>query len=463
MAEVQLKALPKKIRDIYEKGNAAMERGKYDFAIDMFLHALAQEPGLLKARERVRRIEIKQAQAKKTMAGLSTITGMKSVMGVKKAIKKEPTKAMQLAEDLLRLDLKNAQFVDLYIEAAEAAELPEAAAMTLSLLIPAFYAEDKKMYRRLIELYGDIGDTENALEAAQKLVNMDRSDQASLKMMKDAAAKHSMNTSGMEDYQEHGDMRQTLRHKDQAEELERENRSAATMSEEDLEKSIGKFIGLIESEPDNLNHYRALADIYSKAGEEYYEDARDVLEQAYEVSGESDPEIERGISAMNVKIYEANIAYLEAEDDAEQAEELRQELYAYKLQDAENAVARYPNDNQIKFIYGKLLFEGGDVQKAIPMFQKSRTHPKCRQESLFFLAMCFKAKGTLDLATEILEEAVEEIPGMTHTKKDMFYELGLIKEDMGDAEGANECFKAIYQVDYEYKDVAERIEGRGAA
>jgi len=93
------------------------------------------------------------------------------------------------------------------------------------------------------------------------------------------------------------------------------------------------------------------------------------------------------------------------------------------------------------------------VQRAIPLFQKSRTHPKCRQESLFYLAMCFKHKGTLDLATETLENAIAEIPEMSHTKKDMLYELGLMKEAMDDKDGANECFKAIYQVDYEYKDV----------
>lgn len=459
MAEVKLKELPKKVRDIYEKGNAALERGKLDFAQDMFLHALKKEPGLLRARELLRRIQIKLAKEKKGLAGMSTITGMGTVRAAKKAIKKDPEHAIEFAEDLMRMDCKSIQFIDIYIEAAHASGVPEAAAQALDLLIPEFFAEDKKIYRKLYSIYADMGNTAKALETAQALVTVDKGDQTSIKWMKDAAARHSMNSTGIEEAHKSGDFTKSLRNQDQAAELEQENKMVK--SEEVLAKSIEKLIVAIEAEPERMNNYRALAELQEQGGD--FEDARDTLEVAYEVSGGTDPEIERGISAMNVKIYEQNITYYEQEGDEENAQEMREALYAFKLEDAETGVAKYPNDNELKFVYGELLFQGGEIQRAIPLFQKSRTHPKCRQESLFYLAMCFKHKGTLDLASETLENAIAEIPEMSHTKKDMLYELGLMKEGMEDEEGAKECFKAIYQVDYEYKDVAERIEGRGAA
>jgi hypothetical protein len=47
---------------------------------------------------------------------------------------------------------------------------------------------------------------------------------------------------------------------------------------------------------------------------------------------------------------------------------------------------------------------------------------------------------------------------MDATKKEVLYEKGLIHEEMGDKEGALDSFKQIYEVDYVYRDVAQRVE-----
>ena len=47
---------------------------------------------------------------------------------------------------------------------------------------------------------------------------------------------------------------------------------------------------------------------------------------------------------------------------------------------------------------------------------------------------------------------------MDPVKKEVLYEKGLIHEDMSDKEAALDCFKQIYEVDYGYKDVAQRVE-----
>lgn len=456
MSEVKAEELPKKIRDIYNKGYAAMERGRTDFAMDMFLLALEHEPRFLRARELVRRIEIKDAKEKKTLAGISTITGLGGVMAVKKSIKKDAAKAMLQAEDLLRRDIKNIQFVDLFCEAAVAAEIPEAAAQTLDIISRELMPENSEILEKLGAIYTEMGWTKQARDTYQELVRRDPNNQKALKMMKDAAARHTMSDSGYEKAVETNDFRAALGNSDQAAELERMNK--AQQSESDLERNIGATLAKIEKDPENLNLYRALADLYNKAEE--YDQAREALEKAYDLSGRADPEIDRGISRMNVKIYQSNIDYYKAEGMEAEALEAEQDLFNFRLHDVRDCVERYPSDNVYKFELGKLLYEQGDVSESIPLFQKSRTHPKVRQEALFYLALCFKARGTLDLAIETLEEALKEIVGMTHVKKDILYEVGLIKESMDDASGAMDAFKQIYQVEYGYKDVAERIEGR---
>ena len=63
-----------------------------------------------------------------------------------------------------------------------------------------------------------------------------------------------------------------------------------------------------------------------------------------------------------------------------------------------------------------------------------------------------------DLAENALSEASKELSIMDNTKKEVLYEKGLIHTEMGGKEAALDCFKQIYEVDYGYRDVAQRVE-----
>jgi len=74
------------------------------------------------------------------------------------------------------------------------------------------------------------------------------------------------------------------------------------------------------------------------------------------------------------------------------------------------------------------------------------------------LGCCYGELGMLDLAMKQLEEASREIASMDEMKKEIVYNLGLIYERSGDLEKALACMKQIYEVDYGYRDVAQRVE-----
>jgi len=48
---------------------------------------------------------------------------------------------------------------------------------------------------------------------------------------------------------------------------------------------------------------------------------------------------------------------------------------------------------------------------------------------------------------------------MDNSKKDALYNLGTVYEEMGNKEQSLECMKEIYNNDYGYRDVAQRVEG----
>ena len=74
------------------------------------------------------------------------------------------------------------------------------------------------------------------------------------------------------------------------------------------------------------------------------------------------------------------------------------------------------------------------------------------------LGICYRELGMLDLAMKQFKEAAKEILTMDGTKKEIVYNLGVVYEKMGERENSLNCMKQIYEADYGYKDVADRVE-----
>jgi tetratricopeptide (TPR) repeat protein len=128
------------------------------------------------------------------------------------------------------------------------------------------------------------------------------------------------------------------------------------------------------------------------------------------------------------------------------------------LGEARKRVERNPTDLQYRFELGEQLVLAGHYKDAIAELQKARSNPNTRTKALNYLGKCYTERNMLDLAAKTLTDAASEIPGMDGTKKDIMYNLGLVYERMGNMEKSLECMKEIYEVDYGYLDVAERVE-----
>ena len=100
----------------------------------------------------------------------------------------------------------------------------------------------------------------------------------------------------------------------------------------------------------------------------------------------------------------------------------------------------------------------GHYREALPELQRARQNPNARLKAMNALGLCYRELGMYDLAARQLEEASREIYTMDATKKEIIYNLGLVYEKMSESSKALECMKQIYEADYGYKDVAERVE-----
>jgi tetratricopeptide (TPR) repeat protein len=128
------------------------------------------------------------------------------------------------------------------------------------------------------------------------------------------------------------------------------------------------------------------------------------------------------------------------------------------IDDARKRLERNPTDLQLRYELGEHLTNAGQYRDALPELQRARQNPNARLKAMNLLGRCYRELGMLDLAAKQLNDAAKEMLVMDAVKKEIVYNLGLVYEQMGDAEKYIDAMKKIYESDYGYRDVAARVE-----
>lgn len=461
MAEISVDTVPKKVRDLFNKGFSAFERGNLDYAIDMLFSCVELEPRFLRARKYLRAAEIKRFKERKAnplAKGVASLKGMPgrltTLMGSASSRAGSGAKAVMAAEKLLKDDPLNTKNIKVFAEAASKADLPEAAVQTLEIGREHF-PTDISLINWIGKLYSAMGETRKARACFEKLCELCPSDPDALKLLKDSMAVDSMHKDGWEQAVTEGKdgYRTTIKDAGEAELLEQEGKAVKTHKDANI--LIEDTLKKIEEDPANINYYRALSRLYVQ--ESMFDEAIAALNKALELSP-GDPELDSQLSRITIEQFNYRAGEFERAGDHDGAEAVTAERSQFEFDDLQERIVRYPNDLELRYHWGVKLFEYEQTNDAIQQFQLSQRNPKRRISSLYQLAMCFKAKGQYDMAMDQLEQASAELPGMDGEKKDVVYDIGLIAELMGDSEKAVAHFKQIYQVDIGYKDVAAKIE-----
>lgn len=458
MAEVTLEQVPQKIRDMFNRGFSAMERGNLDYAIAMFTACIHAEPTFHRARRFLRAAEIKQAKSNQgSQIGqlITMLSGMPSVMIAQAFLGAgKPMRAIHSIEKLLRHDPLNLSHVMLLAKAAEAADEPEIAIQTLAMVLE-HNPGNIEILETLGNLYMKTDQPRLGRDCFETLVELKPNDPAVLKLLKDSMAIVSMTNDGWEETAATGgSFRRMIRDERKAELLEREEK--AVKGKDDIEMLIAENKSRIQREPANINYRRALAQLY--ANNKMFEESIATLQDAQTVAGGRDPTIDQTISATRIMAFDLEIAKLRENGMTAAAEIKEKDRAAFIFNDLQERITRYPNDLSSKHDFGVLLFQQNRINEAIQQFQASQRNAQRRINSIFHLGLCFEAKQQYDMAIEQLQKAVSEVPVMDEQKKTIVYELGKVLEKVGRLPEAMDCFKQIYQTDIGYRDVADKVE-----
>jgi tetratricopeptide (TPR) repeat protein len=260
--------------------------------------------------------------------------------------------------------------------------------------------------------------------------------------------------------------RDLIKDKDLALSLEQEGRMKSTG--ESLDQQIVDTYERHQAEPGNVDLARKLGSLNEEKGD--VESAIAWYQYAVDLTNGTDAGLTRRVSDLKMRRSDEAITELETllashgpehELYAERAEQLasaRKSRDELLVEDARKRLERNPTDLQLRFELGEHLVNAGQFRDALPELQRARQNPNARLKAMNLLGRCYRELGMMDLAMKQLEEASREIGSMDSMKKEIVYNLGLVYEQMGEGEKSLSCMKQIYEADYGYKDVAERVE-----
>ncbi len=458
MPEITEKELPPNLKPLWLKALTAVQATNLDYAITLLQGVLKDSPGFLEGRKLLRKCEIQLSGGSKKKGGLFGIqTGGMGVMKLQGHAKKDPEATIPLIEKELEKDPYNDQANDLLFDVCVKLEMFETAAFALE-TVRKGSPENAKLLHKLATFYLNRDQPTVAADVYNDIIKHHPTDGVAIKGSKDASARASMQK---QKWDENADMRSLMRDSAQFEELEKASRTGLTMDQ--LIERRDKVIEKYNADPNHLATVKDLAGIYEQL--EDWQNAATFYSWAHTLSA-GDVALATKASVMNDRAIDADLKNLEAAvaadpDNAElkaALEARRADRLAEQVLEAQRRVDQNPTDPQLRFELGTALYNSGDFSGAIPHLQQATRNPHIRTKVLLLLGRTFKAKGMYDISIKQLADALSDLHAMDHVKKEVLFEKGLIHEEMGDKSSALDCFKQIYEVDYGYRDVAQRVE-----
>ena len=457
MPESSESELAPNVKALWLKALSAVQTNNHGYAVKLIQTVLKDAPTFLEGRQVLRKCEIVICGAPKKR---SSFLGMKSGGGFGKIasqVKKDAVAALPMIEEELEKEPFNPELNDLLFEAFNAMGLLESAGFALE-TVRKGHPEEAKLLHKLAEFYLGHEQFQKAAEVYRDIIKNHPTDGSAIKGEKDCTARASMQKGG---WSEQADMKNLMRHQGQAAELEAQSKSGLTKDQ--LEDRRDRLIAKYNEDANQLAVVKDLANIFEQL--EDWANAQTFYSWGFTLSN-GDVALQTKAGQMNDRVQEQHMKELEARaasnpDDPEvqaMLAERKATRTAEAVEEAKRRVDQNPTDPVSRYELGQAYFNAGDFSNAIPHLQQAKRNPHIQSKVLLLLGLTFKAKGMLDMAVKQLSDALGDLIAMDNTKKEVLYQKGLIHEEMGDKTGALDAFKQIYEVDYGYRDVAQRVE-----
>jgi tetratricopeptide (TPR) repeat protein len=442
---------------IFQRAQEATVHENFDYAIHLYMQGLGLNPLDIENGHQGLRDCAMRRRNKGKGGGLGSLIGQAkgafsqmlgrhkdTMLSLQAALAHDPqnvTLLMQLMQTARRLD-----YADLAIWYGELA-----AEETLRTKKP-----QKQIFTTLADLYESRARFQDAVNALSQAVRIDPSDRTLDKRARDLSARASIEDGKLDSV---SDFRDMIRDRRQAS-------TSATQqvvrTRDQLDAQFEELTAALGADPENAVKMQALADCEARRG--HIDEAMALLQKALDATKEYRyksrmDDIHMGEFRRVLRDIDET---LRADPNRADLKAKRQELVtqrdAFELDVFQERQRQYPTDMGIRYELGLRLFRDGQFDAAIVSFQTSTRDPKRRIQALNMLGKCFYAKKLYIEAQSQFETAIQqyELAG-DPLGKELRYNLAKTFEVQGKAPQAIEWYSVLVQQDYQYKDVAKRL------
>jgi tetratricopeptide (TPR) repeat protein len=449
------------IQNFYTKAKEAFERNNLEYAQTLLISILRNTPDYHKARSLLRKTQLKKMAS-------SQVTWAKKIQNL---ILRYPLYSISLfhlwkeqwidgtqsLEKILKLDPTNAFALQKLGCCCMKLGWTTVAIETFELL-KRMSPSNLSVLKDLAQLYMKEGDLEKSKKYFEEAIRISPGDPSALKGLKDLGAMKTIEQGGWADTTSY---REKIRDEAQAELLEKGSR--AVKSKEDYSLLIDSLSNQLKTQPENPNLLKELGQLYIQNCQ--FEQALETYENLARILP-FDDHLQKQIRDLKEQKIEREILQISQElssnpnraDLHAKLKELERRKKEMALEQCKLRVERYPNNLAYHYELGRLYYELDKFDLAIQEFQSAVKDPQRKAQSLYHLGLCFKERGFYDLAEKQFLKVVEELQEMDQFKKEVLYQLGLVYEGTDQIQKAVAEYKKIFEVDVQFKDIAQKIQ-----
>jgi tetratricopeptide (TPR) repeat protein len=459
VVETNLDNKKKIAADCFRKGNDAMEKRNFDYAVKMHSSAVQLVPDNLMFRQTLRGCERYLYENNKKGAKFARLRlRLRGIRGkIRKARSKSNWAALdQAAESGLTLNPWNAQLNSDMGDACFQLGYTELAEYGYKNAVDND-PENKTFLEKLGDIHELRGNYAQAIDCWKKISKLDPNNGYVRSKITGLEATAVMDRGGYEGAKTTQEVRRTA-YDDYRPATEKFVPDAVAGPGVSLEADL---LRAIRKNPAEKGNYLKLSEFYRKQKD--FAKTNDILQQAFDATGGDynirqimeDVELER-------RRHEIDLAKSVAKDETgkKNIDALKRELHQREIEVFAARVERYPMDAGLKYDLAIRYMKSKDYKKAIPLLQQATVDQRREPQVRVALGKCFIADKQVKLARYQLEKAAEKMN--PHDNPDLYceahYLLARLCEDGGDLEKAEKGYSDVLSVNYGYKDAHERLE-----
>lgn len=431
----------------FERADQVSETGNWDFAIAMYLEGISREPeNLDRGHKPLRKVSINRKAQGGKPAGM--------IDQLKRRPCKDPVRNLVNAEYLLSKDPGSVQNMMQVLQAARKCDLI-GLVHWISLIILESQRQTKKPSKRilvdLVSAFESAKDFSMSVQACDMAISLDPNDGELRDRMRSLSALYTIDKGKFE---EEGDFTKGVDDLEAQQKIQKKD--ALVKDEEYLLEQIRKCRQDYLENPHVAGKINNAVDALLKIENESYEnEAIDILAKAHKDSGAY--QFKMRIGDIRIRQMSRRFRQMRDSGDTAEATEQAKRQLAFELDEYKERCANYPTDLGLKFELGRRQFLSGLYDEAIASLQTAQRDPRRGLRARSLIGQAFVKKGWLGMAVETFEKALE-LEATEEFTMELRYFLGDVLENMGQLDRAQEQFSTVAQLDYNYRDVRQRIE-----